>query len=206
MEKAKVSGKISISHMVKSTKVRTNVGETLVYQLDKNGGSKRRYDKLRDDVLIENMFSFVEAEINTELEESLLGSYICYSDKMHNAVQLKEMLLSDGLMDARILQISCFTHYVNKGDGVWTAGELQILERYFFQIKKWDESDLINARAVEIECRDLPVIAWREDNLKSFTKDLGVWITWSFQNEDNLEIYDPCITCVTKQAEIINKN
>lgn len=103
MEKAKVSGKISISPMVKSTKVRTNVGETLVYQLDKNGGSKRRDDKLRDDVLIENMFSFVEAEINTELEESLLGSYICYSDKMNNAVQLKEMLLSDGLVDARIL-------------------------------------------------------------------------------------------------------
>lgn len=43
------------------------------------------------------------------------------------------------------------------------------------------------------------------ENLKSFSKQLGTWISWSFQKEQDLEIHNPCITCVTSLADKINE-
>lgn len=122
---------------------------------------------------------------------------------MESANDLKK-LLHKGLLGVRVLQANCFTYYINNGqDGEWINEELQILEQFFFNIKICEEADLVKSGAVEIECRGLPLIAWMEEYLKVFTKDLGEWITWSFQNQHKLELYDPCITCVTKQTKSI---
>lgn len=44
-------------------------------------------------------------------------------------------------------------------------------------------------------------MAWLEQNLKAYNKSLGEWISWSYQKDMELEIYNPCTTYDTTIKE-----
>lgn len=119
-----------------------------------------------------------------EAEASFLNCYVCYSSKPMSAVYLKERLIDKGIANASIVKVNSLTFHVNIGDNeTWLDSDINILKDCFLKIRKGTEDDLIISRAVGVECIGLPVHAWQEGNLKPFSKKLGTWISWSFQNE-----------------------
>ncbi|KAK1389756.1 hypothetical protein POM88_017934 [Heracleum sosnowskyi] len=62
---------------------------------------------------------------------------------------------------------------------------------------------MVVSSIVCIECTGLPINAWVEENLKAFTKHLGEWITWSFQEEENLRVYNPKILIAMRNYDQI---
>lgn len=160
----------------------------------------------RKDRSLNNIFSFVEAEINEDLVITLQKSLHCYSRNIVDAVEIREELNLKGLEEVKVLKINCFTVLINKGVGEeWLEEELELLRNHFIKVKKYDSEDYLVPRAVEIECLGLPLNAWLEENIKAFTSQLGEWISWSYQDEQRLEIFNPRITCFSKRLDKIDE-
>lgn len=75
----------------------------------------------------------------------------------------------------------------------WSKKDKEILDSYFVGVRKFREEDFISSRIVVVECLGIPMWAWIEENLKAFSKHLGEWIQWKYQNNDNLSVYNPKI-------------
>ena len=63
----------------------------------------------------------------------------------------------------------------------------------WFKIRKFEEFDHVMSRVVWIECKGLPMPAWKEENLKAFTDRLGKWVSWSYQSDSLVRFFNPLI-------------
>lgn len=83
------------------------------------------------------MYKNIEADINEEVESSVLNSFICISSKVIQAVDIKKKLIDEGLKEASVLKINYFTFFVNKRDGeAWNQQDIKILNNCFDKIHK----------------------------------------------------------------------
>ncbi|KAK1394316.1 hypothetical protein POM88_013372 [Heracleum sosnowskyi] len=145
-----------------------------------------------------NVFEFLETEIDGDIEDSFMNSVVGFTRIDVKVSYLLDMLHSEGLMDIRIVKAGSFIYYFNKVNNlIWEGKKREVLEKYFVKVRKSQEKDLIIPRMVEVECISLPVSAWLEENLKAYSKFVGEWISWSYQNEKDLEIFNPRVRCVT---------
>lgn len=96
---------------------------------------------------------------------------------------------------------------ISKGDsGSWEDLEKSDLSVWFCKIRKYEEMDHILTRQVWIECRGLPMPAWKEENFRAFTDRLGTWISWSYQSDNLGELFNPLICIDTVNFDEIKED
>ncbi|KAK1363102.1 hypothetical protein POM88_038663 [Heracleum sosnowskyi] len=103
-------------------------------------------------------FEFLEVEVDEEMEEALLGSWIGYTKEYKDVKEILKELENKGVKGVKIFKVN---------------------ECKFFLDNEED--------------RRLPMTAWKEDVLKAYTRHLGSWIDWCYQNNDNLSVFNPLI-------------
>ncbi|WOG84202.1 hypothetical protein DCAR_0103384 [Daucus carota subsp. sativus] len=110
------------------------------------------------------MFEFTELEIDEEVETALLECKIGFSWFEESATIMQERLNDIGLENYRITSLS-----------------------------KRKESDHIISKVTWIECKGLPMPAWKDENLKAITSRFGEWISWTYQSDSLNEFFNPLI-------------
>lgn len=104
------------------------------------------------------------------------------------------------------MKVNAFTYFVKKIDNEnWNEDECKVLKKFFGKLKRCQEEDLIIPRVVEVECCGLPVMAWIEENMRAYTKIIGEWVSWSYQDEKDMSIFNPRIICVTNRYEEVDE-
>ncbi|KAK1401456.1 hypothetical protein POM88_001061 [Heracleum sosnowskyi] len=67
----------------------------------------------------------------------------------------------------------------------------------FSKVRVFKEEDLIVPIIVCIECFGISMQAWVEENLKAFTSHLGEWLSWEFESNEDLRIFNPRVLIQT---------
>ncbi|KAK1371305.1 hypothetical protein POM88_037397 [Heracleum sosnowskyi] len=96
---------------------------------------------------------------------------------------------------------------VNKDDkSEWLSEEKEALRTCSQMTREFTKEDFILPWLARVQCSGIPVQAWVEANLKAFTKNMGDWVSWCFQDEENLKIHSPVVTLVTNMVSKISEN
>lgn len=74
---------------------------------------------------------------------------------------------------------------------------------WFSRVKKFNDNDLVVPRTVWLESQGIPMSAWLKENLKGYTKHLGEWVTWSYQKDEGMDLFNPIICLSTVNYETI---
>lgn len=61
------------------------------------------------------------------------------------------------------------------------------------------------ARTTWVQSKGIPMTAWLEENIKAYTRELGEWISWSYQKDDSKDLFDPIICISTNRFDLIKE-
>lgn len=85
-------------------------------------------------VIPDNIFEYTESEVDEDMEDSFMNSYVCYTDRKVDAVELRNLLISKGLSNAKVLKANDFMFFVNRKDSeAWLEEELLVLGQTFIR-------------------------------------------------------------------------
>ena len=151
------------------------------------------------------MFEFIEAEIDEEVEEVLMGSKIGYTWFDMETNQVQEIIEDTGLGKYKVISLSKRKFLIRKNlKDSWHDLDKTDLSVWFCLIRNYEETDHVLSRVVWLECRSLPMPAWREENLRAFTDRLGKWISWSYQSDGLNDFFNPLICLDTVNWSSLN--
>ncbi|KAK1400417.1 hypothetical protein POM88_000022 [Heracleum sosnowskyi] len=154
------------------------------------------------DPLTKRKFEFIEAEVDNDIEEAMKASLVATIRVKCDAKDLLVDLEENGFTDARVLETNDHTFFINKRDNIeWMEEEkyaLRLVRPKSMTIRDFVHNDLVISRVSLLRCTGLPAHAWLEDNLEAFTKHLGEWVDWAYQDEKLLSIHDSVITMTTR--------
>ncbi|KAL1808730.1 hypothetical protein ACET3Z_025720 [Daucus carota] len=123
------------------------------------------------------LFEFTEMEIDTEVEKALSECKMGYTWK--------------------------FLIRKDKSDS-WEELETTDLSVWFCKLGNFEETDYTMSRIAWIECRGLPMPAWKDENLKAFTRRYGRWVSWTYQSDNLKEFFNPLVCIDTMSIDAIN--
>lgn len=193
----------------------TSLGKDHANNLDENESKVKEQrppsiveeDKKPDVPFNKTMFEFIEVEVDHEVEKALLHSKVGITWFDEEVCVLKERFNDMGLRQYRILGLSKRKFLISKDNHVsWDNLDQSDLSVWFCSMRNFEEADHILSRPVWLECRGLPMPAWREENLRAFTDRLGSWISWSYQSDNLGEIFNPLVCIDTPTFEEINED
>ncbi|KAL1802125.1 hypothetical protein ACET3Z_030772 [Daucus carota] len=135
-----------------------------------------------------------EVEIDEEVERALLDSKIGYSWFDVDVCSVRDRLRAMGLGKYRVIALSKRKFMISKDTKEsWEDLDKSDLSVWFSSIRNYEEADHVISRVVWIECKGLPMPAWREENLRAFTDGLGTWVNWSYQSDSLDSFFNPLI-------------
>ncbi|KAL1822632.1 hypothetical protein ACET3Z_009410 [Daucus carota] len=153
------------------------------------------------------MFEFIEVEVDEEVEEALLDCKIGFTWFDMGVNTLQEIFNDMGLHKYRIISLSKRKFLIRKDkNDKWEDLDSTDLSVWFCKIRRYEEADHVISRVIWLECRGLPMPAWKEENLKAFTARLGEWISWSYQSDGLGEFFNPVICIDTVEWDKIQEN
>ncbi|KAL1829669.1 hypothetical protein ACET3Z_008081 [Daucus carota] len=151
------------------------------------------------------LFEFTEVEIDEEVESALLGCKIGYTWFEEKSKDLQEKLCDIGLSKYKVTLLSQRKFLIRKDQkDSWDDLVKTDLSVWFCNIRDFEDFDHTISRVIWLECRGLPMPAWKEENLRAFTDRFGKWISWSYQSDDLSEFFNPLICIDTTVRSSIN--
>ncbi|KAL1826323.1 hypothetical protein ACET3Z_004735 [Daucus carota] len=140
------------------------------------------------------MFEFIEVEIDEEVEEALMECNIGYTWFEMEVNKLQEIFQDMNLGKYKLISLSKRKFLIRKDrKESWEDLDKTDLSVWLSKIRQFEESDHIISRVVWLECRGLPMPAWKEDNLRAFTDRFRKWISWSYQSDGLGEFFNPLV-------------
>lgn len=110
-----------------------------------------------------------------------------------------------GITDVKILKLNELKYFLAKENSEeWLSTEKELLQSWFKKVRDLNSKDLLIPRIVWVECVGLPIIAWKEENLKAYMNNLGEWICWEFEDKVGRRIFNPRICISTINMKEIN--
>lgn len=151
-------------------------------------------------------FEYIEAETDPNIEEVFEKSLVGISEEEQCPNELLDWLISENIKNVKVLMVNKkkFLFALDQYEGEVDLLK-NILKARFFKIRDFVMEDYIMPRIAVVECVGLPMNAWIEDNLKGFSKSLGEWISWRFQNNEKRLVHNPLVEIHTIQYELIKE-
>lgn len=78
-------------------------------------------------------------------------------------------------------------------------------DKIFIMIRDFVHKDFVLERTVWLQSTGIPMNAWLEENLKGYTKDLGEWLSWSYQKYNANDFFNPIICISTRKMDVISE-
>ncbi|KAL8123356.1 hypothetical protein AgCh_011357 [Apium graveolens] len=141
-----------------------------------------------------------ESEIEEAFEESLIGIFLGKKNAQEVVEDLKEM----GVRDVIVVKGSEGIFFMRKEHKGWLELDKEKLATYFVKIMEYKVSNQLMPRLVVVECEGISIYAWTKGNLKAFTKDLGEWVSWSFDDPLESRIYNPRVLLIPKDQGLVD--
>lgn len=153
------------------------------------------------------IFEFIEVEVDKEVEEALQECKVAYTWFEEEVGNLQDKFKDMGLSKYRVIALSKRKFLVRKDNSDnWKDFEETDMSVWFCQIRDFMDIDHIISRTAWLECKGLPMPAWREENLKAFTDRFGNWLSWSYQSDDLQQFFNPLICIDTPTLEKIKED
>ncbi|KAL1809023.1 hypothetical protein ACET3Z_026013 [Daucus carota] len=166
---------------------------------------KRQEENSEDTDFSKKLFEFTEVEVDEEVESALLGYKIGYTWFEESTKGLQEKLDDIGLSKYKVTSLAPRKFFIRKNpEESWEDFIKTDLSVWFCSIRNYEEFDHIISRLAWVECRGLPMPAWKDENLKAFTSRLGKWISWSYQSDDLGDFFNPLICTDTRERKTIS--
>ncbi|KAL1831657.1 hypothetical protein ACET3Z_001308 [Daucus carota] len=163
-------------------------------KVNKNAESEKKEIPVNEEDFGKKMFEFTELEIDEEVETALLECKIGFSWFEESATIMQERLNDIGLENYRITSLSKRKFLIRKDvKNSWGLFDKTDLSVWFCKIRDYRESDHIISKVTWIECKGLPMPAWKDENLKAITSRFGEWISWTYQSDSLNEFFNPLI-------------
>lgn len=163
--------------------------------------------EVKDDDFGKKMFEFTELEIDEEVEEALMECRIGFSWFDESAATMQEKLNDTGLTKYKVTSLSKRKFLIRKDvKDSWGLLDKTDLSVWFCKIRSYTEADHVISRVTWIECKGLPMPAWKEENLKALTSRFGEWISWTYQSDGLSEFFNPLICIDTTLQDKICDN
>ncbi|KAK1393875.1 hypothetical protein POM88_012931 [Heracleum sosnowskyi] len=181
-----------------SKKVERSLKDPVTHGEDKN--------KDAEDDIATKMFSYIESEVDEDIERSMLESLMLVDTKFSEAKEVLKYVEGVGITNVKVVQVSDSIFFLRReGSDDWLNEEKELLGKGCQVVRKVTEKDLVLPRIAHVKCVGLPINAWLETNLKAFTKSFGEWVSCCFQDETLLKLHNPVITLVTSQVDRIEE-
>ena len=166
---------------------------------------KRQEENSEDTDFSKKLFEFTEVEVDEEVESALLGYKIGYTWFEESTKGLQGKLDDIGLSKYKVTSLAPRKFFIRKNpEESWEDFIKTDLSVWFCSIRNYEEFDHIISRLAWVECRGLPMPAWKDENLKAFTSRLGKWISWSYQSDDLGDFFNPLICTDTRERKTIS--
>lgn len=190
-------GRIAKEDVIKSSNKEEKVGDSI-----KNSGED---DKAEGNISFsKKMFEFIEVEIDEEVEQALLGCKIGYTWFDAEVESLQETFIQMGLGKYKVNSLSSRKFLIRKDESDnWDDWDKTDMSVWFCQTRNFIEEDYVISGMAWLECKGLPMPAWKEENLKAFTDRLGRWISWSYQSDGFGDFFNPLICLDTTDSDLI---
>lgn len=156
---------------------------------------------------ITKLFEGIEAEIDACIDERLRKSLVEITSSEASPLNLLKEFKENGFDGAKILKLNPLKFLISSDEDI----DLKTLEtkvskvsKWFVRVRPFSEKDFIIPRMAKVRIAGLPMNAWVEENLKAFTHYLGEWVSWVFQDEVGLKVFNPEVTLLTTREQLID--
>lgn len=89
----------------------------------------------------------------------------------------------------------------SESDSGWDEVQENDLSSWFPRIRKFTQQDLVMEKIVWVQSRGIPMNAWLEENVKAYTKNIGEWISLSYQKDELNDLFDPVFCFSTRSMD-----
>ncbi|KAL1826941.1 hypothetical protein ACET3Z_005353 [Daucus carota] len=150
------------------------------------------------------LFEFTELEIDEEVESALMECKVGFTWFDENVKELQDKLNDIGLERFRVTSLSNRKFLIRKdkkeGWEDWNNTDLSV---WFCKIRDFHQGDNVISKVVWIECKGIPMPAWKDENLRALTSRFGEWISWTYQSDGLGEFFNPLVCIDTTSFEPI---
>lgn len=154
---------------------------------------------------VANVFENIEAEIDEDIENSLKRSLVGITKKSICARELVGEIQNNEFQEVKLLRLNDRKFLISSGDDCSLLGKKDCLSNWFHKIRNFKDDDFILSRTVIVEVLGLPMNAWKEENLRAFSSHIGEWVTWEYQDNRELCVFNPKIVILTKSFDVIEE-
>ncbi|KAK1358405.1 hypothetical protein POM88_051661 [Heracleum sosnowskyi] len=147
-------------------------------------------------------------EINTGIQDILLRSKIGFTYFKMNKVTLSDAMKEMGFHEKiSITELSSWKFLVSfASQRDMNTFDFELLSSWFMKWEGVEANSFIVQRKVLMECRGLPFVAWSESNLKSLSKDIGLWEVWVNEKSLLTRLENPIICLYTDRLDMIEED
>ena len=140
------------------------------------------------------LFEFTEVEVDEDVEKALMESKIGYTWFEEDVKSMQERFRAMGLEQFKVISLAKRKFLISKDkQNSWDDFNKSDLTVWFNHIRNYEEEDHVISRVTWLECRGLPMPAWKEENLRAFTDRMGKWVSWTYQSDNLGEFFNPLI-------------